>query len=69
VATEATRAVPTASPGNRGSFPSSFAGLAAPRDRRKPANERWMPVNLRAIEPEAPHRGDSEDGGGEPNIT
>jgi polysaccharide biosynthesis protein PslA len=56
---EAVRAVPTASVGNRGS--SIGSGVMAanempglPRDRRKPANERRAPVNLRAIEAETP---------------
>jgi polysaccharide biosynthesis protein PslA len=56
---EAIRTVPTASAGNRGSSIGSgvtaasvIAGL--PRDRRRPANERRAPVNLRAIEAGTP---------------
>jgi polysaccharide biosynthesis protein PslA len=52
---DATRVVPTASPGNRGSFPSGApTTLGMLRERRKPANERRAPVNLRVIEAETP---------------
>src|SRR4029077_16751727 len=51
---EATRVVPTASPGNRGSSPSGAPTLGMPRDRRKPANERRAPLNFRAMEAETP---------------
>jgi polysaccharide biosynthesis protein PslA len=51
---EAMRAVPTASSssGNRGFSAAPNATVLFPRDRRKPANERRAPVNLKAIEGE-----------------